>query len=110
MNSARDGGEHDPPDGVPAAPTEDPVARAFSGTRDLYDIAAWDERTFVDRFAVAVYRLLAKGVRPLVVVAAAVVLLIEFGLVVVGIVHSPALLVLTLMSVVPAIALAGYIW
>lgn len=88
----------------------DPVTRAFGGTRDLYGISEWDERTAVDRLAVAVHHLLRKGARPLVVLGATLVLFTEFALVVVGVARSPALLALTLLSVGPALGLAGYVW
>jgi RsiW-degrading membrane proteinase PrsW (M82 family) len=92
---------------APKADRRDPVANASDDDEDLYDIATWEERTSVDGLAVALYRLLVGSAR-------ALILLLALGLFV-GIggfnaLTDPQIGVLTGLSAVPALALAGYVW
>ncbi|MFB6305215.1 MAG: PrsW family intramembrane metalloprotease [Haloferacaceae archaeon] len=85
----------------------DPVAAASEDEVDLYDVATWEERTSLDGLSVALYRLLVGSAR-------ALILLFAFGLLV-GIggfsaITDPRIGVLTALSAVPALALAGYVW
>jgi len=88
----------------------DPLQERADGEQDLYDVATWDVRSPLDRAAVGIYRGL-KLVSIYVVIALALGLLVAqlaaSGYAIVG---NPALGVLTLLSAVPALALAGFLW
>lgn len=86
------------------------VERVLGQSRDLYDIATWEARTPFDRLSVLVHRFLEAGSRALIVLAAALVLLAQVAITGFAVLRSPTLGVLTLLSVVPALLLAGYIW
>ena len=88
----------------------DPVARALAGQRDLYEIAEWEPRTAVDRFVVRCYRLLERYAHVLVGIAAAAVLASQFGLVVAAVFVHPLIATVAVLSLVPAVALVGYVW
>lgn len=84
----------------------DPI-EAADGDQDLYDIATWEQRSLLDRFAALLYWLLVRVGQGIVVVAAAAIFVAIGGL---SVVTEPALGVLTLLSIVPALALLGYVW
>ena len=90
--------------------SRDPVAHALGGERDLYEIAEWEPRTAVDRIAVRCYGLLERYAHVLVAVAAAAVLASQFGLVVTAVFVHPLIATVTVLSLVPAVALVGYVW
>ncbi|MFB6156940.1 MAG: PrsW family intramembrane metalloprotease [Haloferacaceae archaeon] len=86
---------------------DDPVAEASDTNEDLYDVATWEERTSLDGLAVALYRLLVGSAR-------AVVVLLGLGFLV-GVggfsaITDPRVGALTVLSAVPALGLAGYVW
>ncbi|WP_277553864.1 PrsW family intramembrane metalloprotease [Halobaculum limi] len=85
----------------------DPIEEAADSSVDLYDVATWEERTSLDGLAVALYRLLS-GTARVVIVGLALVLLLAIG----GLsaVTDPAIGALTLISAVPALALAAYVY
>ncbi|MFW5918348.1 MAG: PrsW family intramembrane metalloprotease [Haloferacaceae archaeon] len=85
----------------------DPVEESADPGVDLYDVATWEERTSFDGLAVGVYKLLVSGTRLIVVLTA---LLILVGIGALGVLADPRLRILTALSVLPALALAGYIW
>lgn len=89
------------------ADRRDPVQEASDPATDLYDVSTWEERTTVDGLAVALYRLL-KLVGQAVVVLTALLLLVGIG----GFaaITDPIVGALTLLSAVPALALAAYVW
>jgi RsiW-degrading membrane proteinase PrsW (M82 family) len=89
------------------APESDPVERAADDSVDLYDIATWEERTSVDGLAVALYRLLVGSARAVVILTAMVLLLAVGGF---SAVTDPQVGLLTLLSAIPALGLAGYVW
>ena len=89
----------------------DPVARGMGDSVDLYGISTWEERTRLDWFATKVYGALAISARALVILLAAAILLLQVvfgGLAVVG--NHPWVGVFVFLSVIPAFALAAYIW
>ncbi|WP_423743330.1 PrsW family intramembrane metalloprotease (plasmid) [Haladaptatus sp. SPP-AMP-3] len=89
----------------------DPVARGMDDSVDLYGISTWEERTRLDWFATKVYGALVVSTRALVILLAAAILLVQFvfgGLAALG--NNPWVGVFVLLSVVPAFALAAYIW
>lgn len=88
----------------------DPVRRALAGSRDLYDIATWDNRTLLDNVSVRLAAILTRGTRPLAVAVAATIILAQIALTGFVLVRNPTLAVLTVLSAVPALGLAGYIW
>lgn len=88
----------------------DPVERVLGSSRDLYDIATWEHRTILDGLAVRVDAVLRTRRRLLLVVSAALIIVAQFALTGFAIVRNPTLGLLTLLSVVPALVLAGYIW
>jgi len=85
----------------------DPVEGAADSSADLYDVATWEERTSLDGLSVAVYRLLSGSARWGTILVA--------GLLLIGIggfsaVTNPAIGALTLLSAIPALALAAYVY
>ena len=90
---------------------QDPVQRAAGEDADLYDVATWEPRSALDRASAWLYGALGTGARALVVALAVLVVVAQFaaatGLV---LVDRPVIGVYVLLSVVPALALAGYIW
>jgi RsiW-degrading membrane proteinase PrsW (M82 family) len=85
----------------------DPVETASDETRDLYDIATWEERTSVDGAAVALYWLLTRAAKWFVVLLALAILVGIGGL---AAFTEPAVGLLTLLSVIPALALTAYVY
>jgi len=97
--------------GAPAEPTDgDPVKAAYEGSVDLYDIATWEVRSSVDRIAVAVTRLFRRGQTALLIGAATLLFLAQIAVTGVIVVREPFLGVLAVSSVLPAVAVAGYLW
>jgi RsiW-degrading membrane proteinase PrsW (M82 family) len=88
----------------------DPIERALGDSRDLYDIATWDQRTALDDISVRLASFLAASSRMLVYTMGITILFVQIALTGFAVVRSPALGVMTVFSVVPALALAGYIW
>jgi len=87
--------------------SRDPVEAASDGTRDLYDIAEWEERTSIDGAAVALHWLLVRGAKWIVVLVALGILLGIGGL---AALSEPAVGMLTLLSVIPAVGLTAYVY
>jgi RsiW-degrading membrane proteinase PrsW (M82 family) len=87
--------------------SRDPVESAADGRLDLYEIADWEERTSVDGAAVALYWLLIR-VAKWVVVAVALGILAGIG----GLaaLSNPAVGLLTVLSAIPAAALTVYVY
>jgi RsiW-degrading membrane proteinase PrsW (M82 family) len=88
-------------------PDSDPVERAADDSIDLYDIATWEERTSVDGLAVAIYRLLVGSARIGIILTAGVLLLAVGGF---SAVTDPQVGALTVLSAIPALGLAAYVW
>ncbi|WP_284012224.1 PrsW family intramembrane metalloprotease [Halobaculum litoreum] len=85
----------------------DPIEERADASVDLYDVATWEERTSLDGLAVAIYRLLSGSARVAVILTAFVLLLAIGGL---SAVSTPGIGVLTVLSAVPALALAAYVY
>ncbi|NUE01821.1 PrsW family intramembrane metalloprotease [Halorubraceae archaeon YAN] len=92
------------------AERRDPIESASDGTRDLYDIATWEERTSLDGLSVALYWLLTRTAKALVLLTAFVILISIFATIGLSTVLNPALGILTVLSVVPAFGLAAYVY
>ncbi|SNZ17177.1 Membrane proteinase PrsW, cleaves anti-sigma factor RsiW, M82 family [Natronoarchaeum philippinense] len=88
----------------------DPLQERADGEQDLYDIATWESRSLLDRTAVAIYH----GVRlvSIYLVIGLALLLLVTQLAASGYVifRTPSLGLLTLLSAVPALALAAFLW
>jgi len=85
----------------------DPVKAMADDARDLYDIATWERRTPVDHAATAMYWLLKVTFRATVVLLAFLLLVGIGGL---SALTDPRIGVLTVLSVIPAFGLAGYVY
>jgi RsiW-degrading membrane proteinase PrsW (M82 family) len=88
----------------------DPVARGMDDSVDLYGISTWEERTRLDWFATKLYGALVVSTRILVVLLAAAILLVQFIFGGLAVLSDPWVGAFVLLSVVPAFALATYIW
>lgn len=89
---------------------KDPVQEAAGDSRDLYEIATWEPRTRLDGFATWLYRAGAVSVRAAIITVAVVILLGQLVLGGLAAVGNPLIGALVILSVVPAFAIAGYIW
>ncbi|QDX39918.1 PrsW family intramembrane metalloprotease [Salarchaeum sp. JOR-1] len=89
----------------------DPVQRAATGDRDLYDVTDWEVRTALDRAAVAVYDGLVTSSRYAVVLLA---LLVVFTLFAASLgfvfLERPYVAAYVVLSVLPALGLVAYVW
>ncbi|XVH30447.1 PrsW family intramembrane metalloprotease [Haloferacaceae archaeon DSL9] len=92
------------------ADRRDPIEAAADGSRDLYDVATWDERTSLDGLAVALYWLITRTAKAIVILTALVILLSILASIGLGAITDPALGILTLLSVIPALALTAYVY
>jgi len=88
----------------------DPVAVAAAEDDDLYDIATWEPRTGLDRLSVGTYRWLVRVARWFVILLALIILLAQFALTGLAAIVNPVVGAFILLSVVPALALAAYVW
>ena len=99
-----------PPSSSRSDPTKDPVQESFDGRVDLYEIARWEVRTPLDRFAVRLTNALEESRRWLLLSLAVALFVGQFAVAAVLIAEAPLLGILGIVSVVPAFALAGYFW
>ncbi len=88
----------------------DPVESRTDGSADLYDIATWEPRTWLDRASIRLYRGIGRTVRGIVIIVAAIILIAQFAITGLAAVANPFVGVFILLSVVPAFALAAYVW
>ncbi|MFC4550666.1 MULTISPECIES: PrsW family intramembrane metalloprotease [Halorussus] len=89
----------------------DPVEEGATDSADLYDIATWERRSRLDGFASRVYRGVQISARAIVIVLAVLILLAQVALTGLAVAFSrPIIGAFVLLSVVPAFALAAYIW
>ncbi|WP_018256697.1 PrsW family intramembrane metalloprotease [Halomicrobium katesii] len=88
----------------------DPVSVRDDGSQDLYDIAEWEVRSWLDRVAWLCYAALVYSLRGFVVLAAIAILLSQFLVGGLGALSNPVLGAFTVLSAVPALALAAYAW
>ncbi|MFH5797390.1 PrsW family intramembrane metalloprotease [Haladaptatus sp. CMAA 1911] len=88
----------------------DPIARGLGDSVDLYGISTWEERTRLDWFATKLYGALVVSARTLIILLAAGILLLQFVFGGLAVLSDPWVGAFVLLSVVPAFALAAYIW
>ena len=90
--------------------SRDPVeARAEDGS-DLYEVSTWEVRTLFDRVAAGLYATGVSAARLFVVILAFAILVVQFALGGLGAITDPIIGAFTLLSAVPALALAAYVW
>ncbi|WP_115865207.1 PrsW family intramembrane metalloprotease [Halorussus litoreus] len=90
----------------------DPVAEGTTDSADLYDVATWERRSWLDGLSSGVYWLLSTAAPYVVALFALVIVLGElvlFGVAAISY-QNPVIAALVLLSVVPAFGLAAYIW
>lgn len=93
-----------------AGPRKDPVQEAFDGRHDLYEIARWEVRSPLDRFAVRLTNVLDTSKRWVLLSLALTLFMAQLGVAAVLIVEVPYIGILAVLSVAPALVLAGTIW
>jgi RsiW-degrading membrane proteinase PrsW (M82 family) len=98
-----------PQDRQPGRP-RDPVQDSFTGSVDLYEIASWEVRSPLDRFAVRLANFLQTSKRVLLLSIALTLFIAQIGLASVLVLEAPILGGLAAASAVPALVLAGYFW
>jgi RsiW-degrading membrane proteinase PrsW (M82 family) len=92
-------------------PDTDAVEAVADEGRDLYDIATWENRTILDHVSVRLYNLLRFAARVVTVLAAVAILATLVLLGGLGVVYErPVVGGLALLSAVPALGLAAYVW
>jgi len=89
---------------------QDPVQARLGGREDLHDVATWDVRSPLDSFAAQLAETLRLTRRALLVGIAGLLFLAQVGVVALLVSEEPTLGALGLLSVVPALLLAGYFW
>ena len=85
---------------------QDPVQRSGADI-DLYEISTWEPRTVLDRISIRVHWAIVRSSQFLVILLAIIILV---GIGGVSIVTEPAIGVLSILSIIPAFALAAYVW
>ena len=88
----------------------DPVEAHDDGSTDLYDIATWEPRTWLDHASIRLYRGIGRTVRGVVILVAGIILIAQFALTGLAAVANPVVGAFILLSVVPALGLAAYVW
>lgn len=88
----------------------DPVQEAFQDTVDLYEIATWEARSRLDKFAVRLTNALISTRRVLLLIIAISLFVGQLIFASILIVEAPIIGLLGVVSAVPALLLAGYFW
>jgi RsiW-degrading membrane proteinase PrsW (M82 family) len=88
----------------------DPVQARDDGTRDLYDVTAWEVRSPLDGIAVTLYRVLRATARLLLVLASVAILIWLLVRTDLTRITNPIVGGFTLLSILPALALVAYVW
>jgi RsiW-degrading membrane proteinase PrsW (M82 family) len=88
----------------------DPVQAAYEGEVDLYDVATWEARTGLDSVAVRVHSVLRTAKSWALILLAAALFVAELIFVGLLVIDTPLLGLLSVLSVIPALVLAAYLW
>ncbi|WP_458207015.1 PrsW family intramembrane metalloprotease [Haladaptatus sp. NG-SE-30] len=88
----------------------DPVARGMDDSTDLYGISTWEQRSRLDWLATKLYGVVVGTARAFIILLAFAILLVQFALGGLAAITDPWVGTFILLSVVPAFALAAYIW
>lgn len=88
----------------------DPIQWAAESGRDLYDVATWEPRTWLDGVATRVYRTLLASGRATVIFFAVLIVAGQFAITAFVMLEDPFIGVYIVLSVVPALLLAAVLW
>ena len=88
----------------------DPVQAAYEGEDDLYDVATWDARTGLDAVAVLVHTTLRAAKSWVLILLAGALFFAELIFVGLLVIDTPLIGLLSILSVIPALLLAAYLW
>lgn len=88
----------------------DPVRETFSGELDLYEIATWEPRSVFDTAVVAMVRSVGRRKRDLLIALALTLFLGQVLVAGIFVLEAPILGLLSVLSIVPALALVVTIW
>lgn len=91
-------------------PENDPLQAGSDGDEDLYGVATWEVRSPLDRASVSLYAAIKAATRQVVILAALALLLVQLGASGFVIFQNPEVGILTLLSAIPALALAAFLW
>ncbi|MFC6862773.1 PrsW family intramembrane metalloprotease [Halomicroarcula sp. GCM10025817] len=90
---------------------QDPVEANAGSSVDLYEITDWEPRSLLDRFLHWFYHAALWTVRSLVVVVAVAILVLQFAFGSLGAIgNQPVFAGMAVLSAVPALLLAAYVW
>ena len=90
---------------------QDPVEANAGSSVDLYEITDWEPRSTLDRFLTWIYHATLWALRSLVIVAAVAILVLQFAFGSLGAIgNQPVFAGMAVLSAVPALLLAGYVW
>jgi RsiW-degrading membrane proteinase PrsW (M82 family) len=89
------------------AERRDPIESAADDSVDLYDVATWEKRTSLDRLSAGIYRTFVTVTRTAIVLVALLILVGIGGL---SAITDPQIGALTILSAIPALGLAAYVW
>jgi len=91
-------------------PSRDPVERAADESADLYDVATWEPRSVVDHLSYGLYGAINYGLQFIVLLVALIITLLLLVPPALLVAEEPFISGFFLLSVVPALGLAAYIW
>lgn len=91
------------------SPTE-PLHARLGEPVDLHELATWEPRTAVDRVSVWLTGALRGNLGGLLVVVALLLLVVQFAGIWAILRSDPTIAALTVLSIVPAVVLVGFIW
>ncbi len=89
---------------------EDPIRREASEKTDLYEIATWEPRSWLDRLSIGIYGATLTVFRAIVIGLALIVLVGQLVLGGLAAILDPLIGALVALSIVPALAIVAYIW
>jgi len=84
----------------------DPIQESSEG-QDLYDISSWERRSALDTVSVLLYRLVVRVGQVFIILLALGILVAIGGF---SAITDPAIGLLTALSIIPALALAAYVY
>lgn len=92
--------------------SQDPIQQVAGedDERDLYGVTTWEERTWLDRFSTSLYGALKTSARWVIVLVAVAILAAQFLLTGLAAIRNPLLGLYVLLSVIPALFIAAYVW
>ncbi|MDG5777431.1 PrsW family intramembrane metalloprotease [Haloarculaceae archaeon H-GB2-1] len=88
----------------------DPIESRETSQLDLYEVTTWEPRSWLDRLSVAIHSFLGSATRAFLILLAVLILVVEIVIGGVGVLTNPLLGLFTILSAVPALGLALYVW